>query len=242
MHRTSRSIGHAVRNRAVAGRRHIGASDPRMIGALEGLDQVAQPMRIRPGVVIKIRDDVSRGLPEPGVARTAEAAIFSADDAAVVLGRDDRCRIGRAIIDHDDFIVGVFEPAQTLQTVPDGARPIETAHDDRDSRAGLAARERSLREGPAHDGQRELGPTVPMGESKIPIVDVMPAAVPLVGPPEHERARASCRKGGADLPVEHLRLLDFAVPTTVQPDFPQQQRTIPDEILKPCEIRFKTIL
>ena len=28
MHRTSRSIGHAVRNRAVAGRRHIGAPIP----------------------------------------------------------------------------------------------------------------------------------------------------------------------------------------------------------------------
>ena len=242
MHRAARSIGHTVRNGTVARWGPIRTSDPRMIRAPEGLDQIVQPMRIRPRVVIKIRDEFPRGLLESGIARAAEPTIFRADDSAVVSGRDRPRRIRGAIIDHDDLVVRIFYLADPLQAVPDGARAIKTAHHDRHAWAGLPRHERNLCKSLANDGQRELGPTVSKGQAKIPVIDVMPAAVPLVGPPEHERAGASGRKGGVDLPLEHLCLIDFAVPTTIQPDFSQQQRPVPGKILKPGQVRFQTIL
>src|SRR5437867_12167735 len=82
---------------------------------------------------------------------------------------------------------------------------------------------------------------IPTSQAKIPGGNVIATSVPLVSPTEEERTSTSCYKGGTDLPVEHVGLMSFPLPATIQPDFSQQQRAVPCQILQPSQIRPKTI-
>ena len=88
----------------------------------------------------------------------------------------------------------------------------------------------------AHRVERRLRAAVAVGEAEVPIVDVEAAAVPLVGPREHEGARAACLERGPDLPVEHLRLHFLAVPPAVQPDLGHHQGPVAGDVLEPRQV------
>ena len=101
--------------------------------------------------------------------------------------------------------------------------------------------QRDLAEGLAHGDERGLGPSVSPGEPEIPVVDVVAAAVPLVGPREDERAGAAGPERRPHLPVERRRLHALAVPAAVEPDLGHDQRAVAGEVLQPRQVGLEPV-
>src|SRR5204863_8832777 len=66
----------------------------------------------------------------------------------------------------------------------------------------------------------------------VPVLDVEAAAMPLVGPREHEHARAAGGKGASDLPVERASLGLLAVAAAVEPRLGDDQRPVAGDVLE----------
>ena len=84
----ARSVGDALSDGTVVRWRQIRPSHTCMLRALERLNQILQPMRIGPRVIIDVGNEFAGGLFEPRIAGAAKPTIFSADDPALVLGSD----------------------------------------------------------------------------------------------------------------------------------------------------------
>src|SRR5688572_24264176 len=97
-------------------------------------------------VVVDIGDDFSARRPESGIARGGETAIFGRDYPVTVGMRDLFSGIRRAVIHYEDFVVGIVEPQQALQTLRKSAAPVKSTHDDRNLRPAKFSRERNFAE------------------------------------------------------------------------------------------------
>ena len=120
---------------AVVARRDVRAADRRESALLEGVDEVLEPVRVRPRVVVEVRDDLSGRRLGARVAGRAEAAVLG-----VVISREsellgDRRRlVGRAVVDDDHLEVGVVELEEALAGARDRPRAVVAADDDGDAR------------------------------------------------------------------------------------------------------------
>src|SRR5262249_50981150 len=97
-------------------------------------------------------------------------------------------------------------------------------------------------EGITDGGQGRLGTALPIGKTKIPILNVMAATMPFICPGKDECPGTACRKDRANLPIEDVRLDILTIPATVEPDLPHEYRPVPSHILQTCEIGLKTLL
>ena len=78
-----------------------------------------------------------------------------------------------------------------------------------------------------HRSQRGLGAAIAPCKAKRPVIHVLAATVPLVGPRVDERACASRREGGANLGRERGRLSVLPVTVAVEPHLGHHQRALP---------------
>src|SRR4029079_15591758 len=110
------------------------AAESSMGSACEGKRQVAQPVAIRPRVVIQVGNDLAARGMKTGGAGSCEAAILGVDEANVVLARDHTRRVGGAVVHDDHLEVRVIQLLQTVETTGQRLLPVEGADDDRYSR------------------------------------------------------------------------------------------------------------
>ena len=94
----------------------------------------------------------------------------------------------------------------------------------------------------AHRGQRRLGFSLPVRQAEVPVVHVLSARIPVIGPGKHESAGATRRKRGSDLPVEHLGLPDLTLPAAIESDFRHEQGPISRQGLQARQVSFKVFL
>ena len=117
-----------------------------------------QPMRIDDAIGIGVGDDFAARRVHPDVARDAEALVGLADQPELgKVHRDFRGTIARAVIDDDDFEIGIIELAQRLEARAHRALRVVRADDDRHHRhrrrmrrAGAIERDERHHVGRAH--------------------------------------------------------------------------------------------
>ena len=125
--------------------------------------------------------------------------------------------VGGAVVDDDHLVVGVLERPQAVEAVAERvARRCRCRRRPRSSASDALAANGRLGEGAPDRLERLLRLALAVDEPEGPVVDLEAAAVPLVGPGEHERARAAGGERGAHLPVERARLRGLAVPERVE--------------------------
>src|SRR5688572_6121726 len=195
----ARRICDAFGNRAVLGR-NIGPSYGRVIGVHVGPGQVLKPVRIRPGIVVKIGDDLPTCRVHSGISCGTEALIALANQAYRILPGNIRTVVSGSIIHDDDLVIRILQHLQTFKTVPQRARTIVSTDNDRYCRPLQVSREGNCLEGVSYSREGWLGLATSRGEAEVPVLDVMLSAVPFVHPGEHKYARASGGKNRADLP------------------------------------------
>ena len=183
----------------------VRAADAGVVGAAEGMREVARASAVGPGVVVGEGDDLARRRLEPGVASALRARGSRSGSG----GRRTRAAIaavcvGRAVVDDDHLVVRVVERAERLEAVGRSSPRRCTCRRRPRSRGPAASRGNG-----ASANARRTAASAGFGRRsrstspKCPVVDVDAAAMPLVGPGEDERAGAAGRECRAQLPLEH---------------------------------------
>src|SRR5439155_10251732 len=124
------------------------------------------------------------------VARSAEADVRCREQPNGMTPSNLRCPVARTVVDDDDLEVGIIQPPQRLQALGNRPRAVVGTEDDRDTWPALVVRERHDTIRGAHRRQRGLRPPLLVGETKGPVVNILPASIPLIGPRENKGAGA----------------------------------------------------
>ena len=193
-------------------------------------------MHVRPGVVVQVRHVLTCRRLGSRVPGCAQPLVLGPDEPEAELTRDRSRLVGGAVVDDDHLHVRVVDLEQALAGAPDRLRAVVRADDDGNARPGPLRERRGRVRGP-NCPQRWLRPPLPVGEPEVPVVDVVSAAVPLVRPREHERARAPGGEGLRQLPAQALGLLLEPVAPAVEPDLCEEKRPVSGEVLQPSEVR-----
>src|SRR5687768_15321030 len=225
-------VRHAIGNRAIPRWRNVGPPYADMAGGEKGVSEVLQPVLIRICVIIDVRDDLSRGLLPARVARRAQAAVPGAEQTHAVLARDPGRRVCRAIVHDDDFEIRIIDALQCLEGVSYRARTVVAAYDDRDSRPRHVPGKGNLCISGLDFAEGRLRLPIASREPKVPILDVVAAAVPLVGPGKNDRTRASRGESRAQLPCETLGLGRLSIAAAVEAYLCQQERALTRDVLE----------
>src|SRR5207249_566682 len=111
----------------------------------------------------------------------------------------------------------------------------------RDTWPALVVRERHDTIRGAHRRQRGLRPPLLVGETKGPVVNILPASIPVFGPREDKGARAPTSERAFDLAPEEVGLFLAAIPETVEADFAQDHRTVPGDRMQPRDVGLERV-
>ncbi len=188
-------------------------------------------------------DDFPAGQGDADVAGAAQAVILGADDAQAIFSRDVRGAIVGPVVDDDNFVVRILERAESIKAIADRLRAVVRTDYDGHPRPRGLRRKRHLGVGKdfADRGQGGLRPSSAVCEPKAPVLDVLSAAMPFVGPGEHKRAGAAACKRTPHLPLQHVGLALLAEPLTVDTDLSEQQWAVPRDVVESRQIGLQTI-
>jgi hypothetical protein len=233
-------VGDAGGDGAVAGGWDVGSAGAAEVVAFDGGDEVVEPVGVGAGVVVGVGDDVAGGGLPGGVAGVGEAAVLGADEADVVAGGDVGGGVGGAVVDDDDFVVGVVEGGGAVEGVGEGAGAVVGADGDGDAGPG-AVGEGDGGVGVADGGEGGFGLALAVDEAEVPVVDGGAAAVPFVGPGEDVGAGAAGLEDGLDLPGEGVGLGVEAVALAVEADFGHDEGFVAGEVLEAGEVGLEAV-
>ena len=155
-----------------------------------------QPVRVGTRVGVDVGDDLARSPPRrPALRALARPLVLGADQPEAVLAGDLVGRVGRAVVDDDHLVVRVLELAQAVEAAAQRALAVVGADDHRDPRpvgvrCGTGVSENAF----PTVASAGFGVAVAVDEAERPVLDVEAAAVPLVGPGEHEHPGAAARR------------------------------------------------
>ncbi len=107
--RTAGRVGHAVGDHAVVRRLEVRSAHPGPALVAEGMGKVFQPIAIGPGIVVDVGHDFSTGCGQAEIPRGGKPAVRRGHDATVKFARDLRRAVGRTVVDHNHFLVGVIQ-------------------------------------------------------------------------------------------------------------------------------------
>ena len=161
---------------------------------------------------------------------------------ATILARDGRGGIGRTVVHDQHFVIWIFQFLEGFQRIADRSRAVVAANHHRHPRPGHIAREGDFPKGVAHRQQRGLRIPVSVSEAELPILDFRSAAKPFVGPGIDEDPGPPVGKHRPNLPVEHVRLGDLAVPVTVQSHLGHDQWAVPGDVVQAAEVGIQAFL
>src|SRR5712692_5593256 len=139
--RPSRRVDNTIGDWPITRRSNVRSPHSRVGRRQKSGGQIGQPMRIRAGVIVDIGHNLTRGSSQTSVASLAQTAIFRTDDGEAMFTGNARCPISRSIVDDDDLEVRIVQLQQTFETIVQGALPVVTTHDHRDTGKGQTWRE-----------------------------------------------------------------------------------------------------
>ena len=116
------------------------------------------------------------------------------------------------------------------------------AHDHGDPWPAYVFSKRDLRIRPTHGRERRFRAPIAGGQAEVPVGDVVPAPVPVIGPGEDERTGAARGERGSDLPVEGTGLGVLTVPTTIEPDLRHDQGSVTGKVVESGQVRLEALL
>ena len=97
--------------------------------------------------------------------------------------------------------------------------------------------ERRVGERARHGARRRLEAALAIDQAERPVVDVVAAAPPFVGPGERDGAARAFLERGADVHRRDCRLAVFAFADRVGARLGQQQRLVAGDVLQPRQVR-----
>src|SRR5215472_8590595 len=147
----------------------------------------------------------------------------------------------RAVIHDNDFETRVLQLARGIQRATDGAGAVARANDDRDEGPRVIHAKWHVFVYMSDDFQGEFRLAVARGEPKFPILDLVAAAKPLVGPREHKHSGASTGEDGPRLPFEHSCLSCLSVADAVETDLGHEQRPLTGKVLQPRNVSLQLL-
>ncbi len=234
-----------LRDPGVVGRRDVGPAGPRHGAVQHRLHQIREPVGVDAHVGVGVGHDLAGGVGDADVASRGETAVGNADQPhGRVASRDRGGVIARAVVDDDHLEVGIGQRLQRAQAAVDGVAGVVGADHHRDARPRLlrGGGEGRLGEDAGNARQRRLRSAFAIDQSERPVIHLVPAAPPLVGPGKGHRTggafgegRLQLRRGQPGLAVE-----PFA--NAVGAGFGQQQRLGAGQVLQTPEIRAQIAL
>ena len=210
------------------------------VGVEKRLHEERQPVAIDACVGVRVGHDLAGGFSQADVARGAQAAVRDVDDAHAAVGVPDLARaVLRAVVDQNDFVVGVRELLERREAFVDRVGGVVRADDDGDARpvALPLGRERRVPEGRRHRLGGGFGTPIAIDQPECPVVHRVAAAPPLVGPREGHGAARAFFERGANLHRRDLGLARFAFTDAVGARLGQQQRLVSGDVLQSREVR-----
>ena len=230
---------HALRDPRVIRRHDIRSAGRDDVRVEKRLHEIGEPVRIDADIGIGVGDDGACRGREADVARDAQAVVRRRNQSNERIAPRDRLRcIFRSIVDDDDFVVGVSQLVERRQTVVECVRGVVRADDDRDlgPRPLLGGRERRLAERLRHGRGGRFRAAIVIDHSERPVVDVVPATPPFVGPRERNGAARALGKRGANLHGGQLGLSVVPFTNAVGAGLGDEQRQITGHMLKPRQV------
>src|SRR5262249_4812245 len=189
------------------------------------------------GVILDVWHDVAACGIHSNVSGGRQPVVVGADQLALVAAGDGAGLLGRAVINDDDLVIGVGKVRQPCQRLSDGAGAVVAADDHRDLRPfRLTDRERNFSKAIRGGLECELWAAIARDEAKIPILDTVPAAVPLVGPGKDKGAGAAAFERSRNLPAQTFGLRAFAIAPAVEAKLGHHQRALARKILEPGKV------
>jgi hypothetical protein len=231
------------RHQTVFRRREIGSAARRQPSLLHAADEIGQPVGIGDAIAVGIGDDRAGRRLCADVARDAESLVRLADDPAIgkPLG-DFEGAVPRAVIDDDDLVIRVVERCERGEAGLHRALGVVGADHDRHPRITRQRRRQDTLIAPRHRLEGGLRPALAIDQAKRPILDLVPAGKPFVGPREDEGAGDPRGERGTHLPIEGSGLLGRAVAQRVDAEFGQYQRLVDRQVVQPGDIAAEGIL
>ena len=178
--------GDTFGNGAVFRRRHVRSAHGGAVRGQVSPREVVQPVDVRPCVVVDICDDFTIGRIHAGIPGRSEAAMSGPNKPDGIFPRDRGSFIAGPIVHDDDFTAGIFEPLEAFETVPDRTGPVVSTNNHGYRRPFHVCRKGNSGECRTDRGQRRFRNPIATGKAEIPILDVIPATMPLVRPGKDE--------------------------------------------------------
>ncbi len=247
MARTAGGRGHTGLHPIFRRRRDVRAADAREVAAEKRADQVIEPVGIGHAVAVCVNDDLAGGGVGADIAGETEAFVFLADifDPRVA-GRDLLRVVGRAVVDEDDFVVGVVDLFERGEAAVEGFRAVVGADDDGGLRVGgkLHARGHGTvaREEVFYGFERGFFCAVAAHEAERPVENFLASAEPFIGPRVDDCAGETAADDAFDVPAEHFGLLLLGVANGVHAEFAEDERLVVGEILQAGEVAVEVVL
>ena len=186
---------------------------------------------------------------DAGVARGAEALVDLHDIPHGGEILHDFLRVVlRAVVDEDDFVVGVVEMLERIEAIAQRARAVVGADHDGDHRErhgrDEALVERTLRifEERLESAVARLGFALRRDDAEGPVGDVDAVGEPLVGPREDEGAGEPAFEDGGDVLGQQRGLLLLRMADGVHAKFAEDERLVAREILQAAEVADEVLL
>ena len=236
----ARCTRHALCNRRVVCGHDVRPARSDDIRREERLDEKREPVRVHARVRVRVGDDLAGRLGQPDVARGAQARVRDLDDLdARVPAPDVAGGIAGTVVDQDDFVVRIRQPIERGQAVFERVRGVVGADDDGHAgpRGPGRCGKRRVFEGLGHRDGRGFHAPLAIDEAERPVVHVVAAAPPLVGPREGHRAAGAFFERRAHVHGGNRGLALFAFSNRIGARFGQQQRFVAGDVLQPRQIR-----
>lgn len=201
-------------------RSQVWSADRRRPGTFHLINKMGEPIAVHVAIGVGIGDDCARRCLQADVARHAETHVRLMDGADVRKMAQDIARVvGRAVIDDDYFVIGIVEDFQRMQTLLERRAAVVGANDHGHARRLLQMHRRRIGVELAHRMIRGLGQPIGVRDAERPVLDLMAAGVPVVGPGEYERACQPAKQTFAQVPREKIGLRHFPVAQGVHAEF-----------------------
>ena len=247
MARTARRRRHTSLHPVFRRGRNVRSPHPGEVAAEQRPDQVVEPVGVRHAIAVGINNHIARSLAGANIARVAEPLVFLTDVADPRMPLRDLLRVvGGPVIHQHDFVIGVIDVLQRSEAAVEGLRAVVGTNNDRCLRIRLelhARGQRTIAGKQIPDSlQRRLRRAVAPHKSERPIQNLLPAAIPLVGPRVDDRPRQPAAHHALDVPAQHLGLLLLGVPDRVHPEFTEDERLVLREVLQPGEVAVEVVL
>src|SRR5688572_2611352 len=198
---------------------------------------IVQPVFIGATVGIGESNDVACTGRDPGISRSRKTQVWLADITELRMKtRDFRGAVGRTVVDQNYFIIRVIKCGQGIEAGFQRSRAVVSSYHHRHLCIMRQSKMRSRVIELLHHGKGRLWLALPCSQAEAPILNLLPAAMPVIGKAENDRAGDSRAKRSLNLPCQDLAFDLFAFADRVDAKLSEQQRLRIRNHLQPREI------